>query len=612
MRPLVPIVAILFAVCLATCLPSIASSQDDHGPEPGMVVTTRMQLTTVGDLDGSGDLTITLKGESARDFREYVLSEFDSDMDQLIQPGEAKDLLVALSSALNGQLYWGVTINPTSDFANMTETKAAEMTTGLIRERWDSTDDVSFSMAFDCKGLGFSKVIFITQSAVDTFCGAILQATGYTYEGVMRLDHQSTALGVGSFTSPDMPNGTLREVRTPAGVLIWYSTDVGVDGMAEVSLETVLYEEISVIENTQIAFVILFIGSLMMIRVPAKRFEKFKKLHPKRYRKYASPRRSPKVLTIVLLAVLWLLYVVPFLLSYAVDGLVVHSYYFMFLVPLAAVGQYAFTRHVYDKSTLDIPEDMVVEFKQAQLESDSEVLALCAVCFKPIELDEDMHVCESCNIEMHMECADRAGQCPACEAILFPQDTRSIECKACGESFLHSGMDDQYSIQCTRCGAFQEEVEAGKNYLVVDKDPTMAYRMIRAMGLSGRAAIAMTVEFPGKIRADYDLGEDVDVRWFSESTTDIDNVNPHDLEGDAMETCSTFLATTKRAGLMLDGLDMLMDLNGFDRVMAFVRRLNDLASIHGSTIIVHVDRSRFDEDAYNALSDEFDETHDYS
>ena len=220
-------------------------------------------------------------------------------------------------------------------------------------------------------------------------------------------------------------------------------------------------------------------------------------------------------------------------------------------------------------------------------------------------------MCEVCQTEMHIACGDRVQACPTCGTILFPQDTRSIQCKTCGESFLHTGNEDPYSIQCTRCGAFQEEVEAGKNYLVVDSDPLMVYRMMKAMGTSGRAAMIITSEFPGKIRDAHELGDEVDVRWFSESTTDIDNVNPHDLEGDAMETASTFLMTTKRAGLMIDGMDTLIDINGFDKVLAYIRRLNDLAAIHGSTILLHTDKSGMDDEQFKTLSDEFDEIHDY-
>jgi hypothetical protein len=175
---------------------------------------------------------------------------------------------------------------------------------------------------------------------------------------------------------------------------------------------------------------------------------------------------------------------------------------------------------------------------------------------------------------------------------------------------MYSGTQDAYSIQCTKCGAFQEEIKAGRNYLIVDQNPRNAFMMIRAIGLSGRPAMCMTTQFPGKTRSDYDLRE-VSIKWFSDSSTDIDNVNPKDLDGDPMEISSTFLMTSKEAGILIEGTESLIELNGFDKVLAFIKRVNDLAAIHGSTIILSVDKKRLSESQFKAISDEFDEIHDY-
>jgi archaellum biogenesis ATPase FlaH len=101
------------------------------------------------------------------------------------------------------------------------------------------------------------------------------------------------------------------------------------------------------------------------------------------------------------------------------------------------------------------------------------------------------------------------------------------------------------------------------------------------------------------------------VKRFSDSTTDIDNVNPRDLDGDAMEIASTFLMTTKSSGLLVDGVDFLVKENGFDAVLAFIRRLNDLAAIHNATVILWADKASLPEDEFKKVVDEFDETHDY-
>jgi predicted RNA-binding Zn-ribbon protein involved in translation (DUF1610 family) len=612
MRSLIRYSALGLLFCLLLAFSGGAIAQGD-GHVPGMSVETTMRLTSIGDLDGTGHLQITFTGDHARELRQHILSEFDSDMNQVIDREEARDTMEALADTFTGRAYWGVTMTVTTDFSNVTLLDMSDWVVNLIHTNWESTLDLVFSMDIECNGAGFSKVIFITDGAVHAFVDGFDDCVGYAFEGSMHLSHEVVAFGVGSFAYPEIEGGEIQELRTPAGAVLWYTSDFEVEGLTALTQETISYERFSLAENQQIAFVVLLIGSLMIARMPKHRFEAFRKLHPKKYRKYARPKNSVRISAVAILAFIWLPYLLPFVFAFVADGFLVYSYYFFFIVPAAVVTEYMFSRWIYDRSALDIPEEAIIEVKQAFVESDVPMAeSLCSLCYKPIEMPEDVQTCESCGTEMHVECADRAQACPNCGGILFPQDTRSIECKSCGESFLHAGRDDPYSIQCTRCGAFQEEVEASKNYLVVDKDPTMAYRMIRAMGVSGKPAMVMTTEFPGKIRANFELGDEVDVRWFSDSTTDIDNVNPKDLEGDAMETASTFLMTTKRAGLLIDGMDELIELNGFDKVLAFIRRINDLAMIHGSSILMFSYKGDLEEVEFKAMSDEFDEIHDYT
>jgi predicted RNA-binding Zn-ribbon protein involved in translation (DUF1610 family) len=265
---------------------------------------------------------------------------------------------------------------------------------------------------------------------------------------------------------------------------------------------------------------------------------------------------------------------------------------------------------MYDKAGLDIPEESVIEVKQAVVQpAEGEGELLCKICYTPIDAGLDLFQC-SCGLTMHVSCAEKAQSCPQCGEPLVQLKTRSIQCRACGETFLYSGEEDAYSIQCSKCGAFQEEIKPGKNYLIADEQPRNAFMMIRALGLLNRPAMCLTTSFPGKIRSDYDL-KDVLIKWFSDSTTDIDNVNPKELEGDVMETVSTFLMTTKEAGVLIDGIETLIELNGFDKMLAFIKKINDLATIHGSTILLALNKTKLPPEQFKAISGEFDEIHDY-
>jgi hypothetical protein len=49
----------------------------------------------------------------------------------------------------------------------------------------------------------------------------------------------------------------------------------------------------------------------------------------------------------------------------------------------------------------------------------------------------------------------------------------------------------------------------------------------------------------------------------------------------------------------------------FDKALAFVKRINDLAAIHGSTILMSVNKTKLTPEQFKTISDEFDEIHDY-
>jgi len=312
----------------------------------------------------------------------------------------------------------------------------------------------------------------------------------------------------------------------------------------------------------------------------------------------------------ILAAVCSVLYLFPYIFSFTSRDALFYSAYLYAVIPAAFITEWMFSKFMYDRAALEIPEESIIEVKQAVVQpSEGEGEILCKVCYRPIEAGLEMFQC-SCGLTMHVDCAQKAQNCPSCGQPLVQLRTRSLQCRACGETFLHSGDEDAYSIQCTKCGAFQDEVKPSKNYLIVDSDPRNAFMMIRAMGLSNKPAMCLTTSFPGKIRSDYDL-KDVAIKWFSDSVTDIDNVNPKDLDVDAMETVSTFLMTTKGAGVLVDGIDSLIEQNGFDKVLSFIKKINDLAATHGSTIILAVDKTKLTHDQFKALSDAFDEAHDY-
>jgi hypothetical protein len=599
--------ALISVLLMTTVVAPRASSQPD--PINGMRVECKMLMSGLTSIDGSGSVELTFAGDPAIALRTHVFNKFDANGDMWLEADETGALLNAFSKALVGKIYWGIAIKSATNFTGRTDGFIADHSSGLVRSEWSATLPIVLKVDFDGSGRMESKVIETAQGAYDAFAVAIGDATGYSFAGAMVVKQRVTTIMLGSLSNPELTQGSFSAIRNPFGEVLWYSYSGSV-GPSTPAQDMVSYEAFSVKENQQISFILLFFGGLMILRMPGINFDKFEKLHPKKFRKNAKRLMSVRILAIVLVAVLTVLYFLPYLFSFASRNAVVYAAYLYFLVPLAIIAEHLFARSMYNKAALSIPDESVVEIKQALIEKEEgEGEILCKVCYMPIEAGLDMFQC-TCDAAMHVNCAEKVQNCPSCGEPLFPQRSRSIRCKACGETFMYSGTEDSYSVQCTKCGAFQEEIKAGRNYLVVDEDPRNAFMMIRAIGLSGRPAMCLTVQFPGKIRSEYDL-RDVSVKWFSDSSTDIDNINPKDLDGDPMEIASTFLMTSKEAGILIEGIDTLTELNGFDKVLAFIKRLNDLAAIHGSTIVLSLDKKKMSEAQFKTISDEFDEIHDY-
>jgi len=593
-----------------SALPATPAVEAQGDPANAMWLETTMTVSGVLSLEGKGTATITFKGTSAALFRTVVINNFDKSSlepgNQYLEADEVKNFLVSVSSALVGKAYWGITVSSVENLSGAGELDIASHTSGLVGTTLTSVADAMFKFGFSGSGDATNKMIPVSQGSYDSFGIALNQSLGYAHSGNLVIKQRITTLTFGSFTGASLNEGSLKAFRNPFGAVTWYSYD-GTVSAGTTSNDTIAFESFSLIENQQIAFVVVLIGCLMIARMPTRNFDKFEKLHPRKFRKYAKPLISVKVSAYALVAVLAVLYLLPYLFS---SKSAIYSAYLYLLVPIAVVGEHFLSKKLYDTAVLDIPDESIIEVKQAVVQPEEGAGEMyCKVCYRPIEAGLDLFQC-SCGVRMHVDCAEKAQTCPACGHALFPERTRSIECKSCGETFLYSGSEDPYSIQCTKCGAFQEDVKPGKNYLVVDSDPRNAFAMVRAMAVSERPTLIMTTQFPGKIRSDYELG-DVPVKCFSDATTDIDNVNPKDLEADAMEVVSTFLMTTKNAGVLLDGIETLSEMNGFDKVMAFVKKLNDLAKAHGSTIIVSANKKALTESQFRGLSDVFDEVHDF-
>jgi len=157
----------------------------------------------------------------------------------------------------------------------------------------------------------------------------------------------------------------------------------------------------------------------------------------------------------------------------------------------------------------------------------------------------------------------------------------------------------------------EAELVKGFNYLVMEEKTSQAYLLFAELMDTGLPGICLTTSFPKKLAKEYNLGDST-IYWLSESKYEgVDSLNPKRLDFEVMRTVDRFIRGKDEGVVLLDGFEHLVLENGFDKVMKFVKKINDLASMQGSTIIIPMNPGAVDKQHMNVLKKEFDKVKDY-
>ncbi|MCK4443893.1 MAG: DUF835 domain-containing protein, partial [Thermoplasmata archaeon] len=119
--------------------------------------------------------------------------------------------------------------------------------------------------------------------------------------------------------------------------------------------------------------------------------------------------------------------------------------------------------------------------------------------------------------------------------------------------------------------------------------------------------LCMSTTFPEKLRKEFEISGD-NLFWLSDTVTDpsVKTIDPKRLDFELMRTVSNFFKESPKGVVMIDGIEYLVVENGFDRVLRFVKKINDLASVNDATIFVPLTPSALGEDEFAMLRKEFD------
>jgi hypothetical protein len=168
---------------------------------------------------------------------------------------------------------------------------------------------------------------------------------------------------------------------------------------------------------------------------------------------------------------------------------------------------------------------------------------------------------------------------------------------------------DPRAATCTKCGHRLRRLEEGKRYLIVANHPAITISWMRDLVKGGRPAIILTPESPERLRREFGIKKAPIVQVSGKASGAID---PKQLDPAGLRAMLPLAREGKGGVLLYDGLDEIIAEGSLDDVIRFLRKANDMAFVHGVTVIGRIAPGRLADPDVKRLNGEFDEFLDLS
>ena len=133
---------------------------------------------------------------------------------------------------------------------------------------------------------------------------------------------------------------------------------------------------------------------------------------------------------------------------------------------------------------------------------------------------------------------------------------------------------------------FSVDVRPGNVYLVEERRPRVSYELFEHALSAGCAGLVITRDFPKKLLSEKDL-DSCRVVWLTNLVGE-GRVNPTAI-GILMSQIRNFIESQKRTVVVIDGLEYLVSLNTYDRMLQFMHQLRDIVATNECILVVPVD-----------------------
>jgi len=147
--------------------------------------------------------------------------------------------------------------------------------------------------------------------------------------------------------------------------------------------------------------------------------------------------------------------------------------------------------------------------------------------------------------------------------------------------------------------AVRHSLERGLNYLVLEPGRSTAMGAFREI-VSTTPGLCVSALAPERIVQRFGL-ERTPIVWLTAASARERAMRPAGLDFELLHTATKFLRENPGTAVLLDDLDYLSELNGFDAVARFVRRVTNQASASGGTTILAVGQGTFGPDRVAVL-----------
>lgn len=134
--------------------------------------------------------------------------------------------------------------------------------------------------------------------------------------------------------------------------------------------------------------------------------------------------------------------------------------------------------------------------------------------------------------------------------------------------------------------AIAQDIRVGNVYLIEERRPKVSFDTYEHLLGAGFEGMIATREPPARLMAERGL-DSCKIVWLTNLVGD-GRINPTAI-GILMSQIRAFIETHKRTVIMLDGLEYLITLNTYDRMLQFMNQLRDIVMTNESVLLVPLD-----------------------